>query len=423
MPRRPLTQGPGVTADNLFHRVNQTADDLHRDIALLTFANAKLRTGDAYHARYALKDLSSDMRAKSAMLTGISTLLTTGRRATANAVTGRIDPDCVTLLCSANEGIVSDQSQTVIRKIPVDPAEGERLLSSWWDIPDVPECFNTHASQVASILAYIWGPGKGHSKEDIYLRFICFLLRRARSKIVERINYARTIWDGCPFQMLRSWYETHMDTVPSSTVEFPHLQAALIDLLAANGLHPEPDKSNHYNLSSSNILNWVHVLEKAVSDIEEAFGDTAVAPSYQQTLRANTAMKTLHALLLSNLGSVLQEHESCILMIKGYKGCGEFQQIIFERIGEAVLQSRRGDLQRLRRTITMPMSTRPVFGWRRTLKIPSITYSAASEGSLLGMYRLRQCSRPRPRSQRSTSSPSNTLPLEARSPSRMPRTS
>ncbi|KAL7284615.1 hypothetical protein ACG7TL_001910 [Trametes sanguinea] len=260
------------------------------------------------------------MRTKSVILDSISTLLASAGRATANAVTGQIHPDCINLLCAYSEESASDKAETVISKVVIDPVEGGNLLQTWWDIPDLPEvdCFSTHASQIGSILAYVWSRGEyhldDHAIRDVYFAFSCFIARRARSTIVGRINYVKNIWDDCPFKTMRTWYEANKETVPFSIVKFPYVQRTLADLLADHDLQavadpqPEADQSIKYNLSPSNMLNWIHVLEKTVNDILQAFGDTKVAPSREQTLRAHTAIENLHTLLRSNLSDVLSEH-------------------------------------------------------------------------------------------------------------------
>ncbi|OSC99743.1 hypothetical protein PYCCODRAFT_1479701 [Trametes coccinea BRFM310] len=342
MPTEPTAHDLTVTADRCFPRSVQTMDDLRRDIALLTLINTTFRgENKVSYAKSAFDSLSSDMRTKSAILDSISTLLASAGRATANAVTGQINSYCINLLCAYSEESALDTAETVIGEVPIDPVAGGRLLQSWWDIPELPkaECFGTHASQIGSILAYIWSRGdvRMDDNRDIYTAFSCFIARRARSVIVGRINYVKSIWDDCPFKTMRTWYKANEDAVPSSNVQFPYIQCTLADLLADHGLQPEADQSTNYELSSSNILSWLHVLEKTVNDISQAFGDTKIAPSREQTLRAHTAIQNLHTLLRSNLGDVLSKHDVRMILKSKYRGCDGLEQSIFgSGISEAV---------------------------------------------------------------------------------------
>ncbi|OSC97577.1 hypothetical protein PYCCODRAFT_1471749 [Trametes coccinea BRFM310] len=277
------------------------------------------------------------MRAKSAVLNSISTVLETGHRAIVNAVTWRIGPDCFNLLCASNEETVaSDQAQTMIHKVPIDPVKGRKLLSSWEDTPDLPqeETFSTHASQLGSILAYIFGQNRSQEADTVIYRDLAlFIERRARFNIVGRITYVKTIWEDCPSKTMRTWYETH--TVLSSTVEFPYLVPALIKLLAEHNLHPEPVQLKRYTLTSSNALDWLDVLEKTLSDITQAYGNTQVAPSSEQTLRANEAIENLYTLLRSNLSGALIQHDVHTALARTYRGCGELEQRKLDSIGES----------------------------------------------------------------------------------------
>ncbi|KAL7277653.1 hypothetical protein ACG7TL_008580 [Trametes sanguinea] len=132
---------------------------------------------------------------------------------------------------------------------------------------------------------------------------------------------------------MRTWYETH--TVLSSTVEFPYLVPALIKLLAEHNLHPEPVQSKRYTLTSSNALDWLDVLEKTLSDITQAYGNTQVAPPSEQTLRANEAIENLYTLLRSNLSGALIQHDVHTALARTYRGCGELEQRKLDSIGES----------------------------------------------------------------------------------------
>ncbi|KAI9056345.1 hypothetical protein FKP32DRAFT_1454184 [Trametes sanguinea] len=301
-----------ITAHDVFPREVQTADDIRRDIALLTIANLEVTKSLTCSAKSAVKNLSSDMRIKSAMLSDISTLLTIGLPTSVNAVTGRIDPDGVTIVCASSEPErrVTGQARTVVRKVAVDPLEGKRLLYNWESLPDLPmdSSFDTHVAQVGSILAYVWGlepserfvPSVG---AQLLNRFNLFITGRARHRILARVKYAHELWGSSPFRVMRTWYENNLHAVHPLIVKFRAVEGKFVSMLAAKNIHPEPGQPKHYMLSSSNILAWMDILEDVLNSIKEAF-EQADAP----IIHAALAILQLDNILKSDLSVVLQKH-------------------------------------------------------------------------------------------------------------------
>ncbi|KAI9056326.1 hypothetical protein FKP32DRAFT_1689688, partial [Trametes sanguinea] len=256
-----------ITAHDVFPRDVQTADDLRRDIALLTIANLEVRKSLTCSAKSAVKNLSSDMRIKSAMLSDISTLLTIGLPTSVNAVTGRTRP-----------------------RWPMDSS------------------FDTHVAQVGSILAYVWGlepserfvPSVG---AQLLNRFNLFITGRARHRILARVKYAHELWGSSPFRVMRTWYENNLHAGHPLIVKFRAVEGKFVSMLAAKNIHPEPGQPKHYMLSSSNILAWMDILEDVLNSIKEAF-EQADAP----IIHAALAILQLSNILNSDLSVVLQKH-------------------------------------------------------------------------------------------------------------------
>ncbi|KAI9056365.1 hypothetical protein FKP32DRAFT_1456549 [Trametes sanguinea] len=334
-----------VTPEHVFPKDNPSADDLRRQNALLAIANGTVQLGDGTFAKYALHGLSSDIRATSKMLDCISTILTVANPPFDTAVIGRTDPDGATIVCASNESRERGQAQTVICKVPIDPVEGKRLLDKWSTISELleSESFSTHVSQVGSIMAYIWSldmPQRldegGPVPYDIPRRFALFMTRRTRSRIVARIHHAKNTWGDWPFKIMRTWYETYGRYVTPFTVRFATIQPALVNTLARHNLQPEPDQPKCRNLSSSNILNWMDVLQELIDEILEAFGDTTVAASKEQTIRAHSAIAQLNWLLRSTLHKALREHGVSVPLMTAHRGCLKREE----------LANRRGDVER-----------------------------------------------------------------------------
>ncbi|KAJ2992568.1 hypothetical protein NUW54_g7903 [Trametes sanguinea] len=353
MSAKPTMRTSALSASDVFPRDNHTGDDLRRQIAnILTIASAKLKKGEPYSAKVLFKHLSSDTRAKSAILGHVSTVLTVGHPPTDNVVTGRLDPDGVTLLCTTHQKSEPGQAQAAIRSVPIDPAEGKRLLDQWWAIPDPPEkdFFATHVSQVGSILAYAWGLdvsqrlGGDPSVGDVSHRFIQFMVHRARSTIVARIHHAKILWGDWPLKIMRTWFENHLNNVVSGTVEFSRIGPFLADTLARHDLRPEPDRPNFCTFSASTVLSWIDVLQALLDDILEAFGDTTVASTKDQTFRAYSAIAQLDSLLRSTLLNALDPHAVNNSLGQVYFECCEYEQFVLPGDGpgrEESLEGRR----------------------------------------------------------------------------------
>ncbi|KAJ3003491.1 hypothetical protein NUW54_g5270 [Trametes sanguinea] len=307
-----------ITAHDVFstRRDVQTADDIRRDIGLLTIANLEVSKSRNCSAKSAVKNLSSNMRMKSATLDHISTLLTIGLPTTVNAVTGRIEPDGVTIVCASSERRETGQAGTIIRKVAVDPLEGKRLLDDWESLPDLPmdTSFETHVAQVGSILAYAWGlaPSERFTpsvRAHILINLNYFITGRARHRILARVKYAHKLWGSSPFRVMCTWYESNLHAVHPLIVKFHHVGGTFASMLAAKNIHPEPDQPKHYMLSSSNILAWMDILEDVLNNIIEAFEKADAPPSRIQMVEAALAILNLVHILNSDLSVVLQKHD------------------------------------------------------------------------------------------------------------------
>ncbi|OSC99731.1 hypothetical protein PYCCODRAFT_1438085 [Trametes coccinea BRFM310] len=311
-----------ISVEDVFEREIQTLDDLRRDILLLTIANADYRIGETHHFKSTMKgvSLSSDEHAKYAVLGHISTLL--GARhpqahgpsaLDCNAVSGRIDPHGATIVCSLAETSPSENAETVVRRAVVNADEGKRVLEDWSTIEDPSEdqFVDVHVSQVASILAHAWRLDRSQRMKGELLRnFQLFMIRRARSKILARLDNMINLWGGCPIEIMQDWYKTHPDVVQASTVRFPRLArtASFATLLTEHSLQPLPNRPDDYPISSTNIQSWLEALKDPLTRIVEALGDTTVPPSVQQTKLAHMASYHLFFFLRSNLCQVLQKH-------------------------------------------------------------------------------------------------------------------
>ncbi|KAJ2993698.1 hypothetical protein NUW54_g7677 [Trametes sanguinea] len=274
-----------ITAHDVFPRDVQTADDIRQDIALLTIATLEVSKSLNCSAKSAVKNLSSDMRMKSAMLDHISTMLTIGLPTTVNTV---------------------------------DPLEGKRLLDNWESLPDLPmdTSFETHVAQVGtrSILAYAWGlaPSERFTpsvRAHILAHVNFFITGRARHRILARVKYAHKLWGNSPFRVMRTWYESNLHAVHPLIVKFHHVGGTFASMLAAKNIHPEPDQPKHYMLSSSNVLAWMDILEDVLNNIIEAFEKADAPPSRIQIIEAALAILNLVHILNSDLSVVLQKHD------------------------------------------------------------------------------------------------------------------
>ncbi|OSC99697.1 hypothetical protein PYCCODRAFT_804538 [Trametes coccinea BRFM310] len=264
--------------------------------------------------------MSSDERAKSTVLGHISTLLgarhpeSNGPSALDyNAVSGRIEPHGATIVCSFTEMNPSESAETVLRSAVVNADEGKRMLENWSTIedPSKDQFVDVHISQVASILAHAWRLDRSQRFQgDLCPRFQLFMIRRARFKIVARIDNLVNLWGGCPIEIMQDWYKTHPDVVQESTVRFPRLarRADLPTLLNEHSLQPLPNRPDDYPLSSRNIQSWLEALKDPLTRIVEALGDTSAPPSAEQTKLAQMSIIHLHCFLRSNLCQVLQMH-------------------------------------------------------------------------------------------------------------------
>ncbi|CDO74431.1 hypothetical protein BN946_scf184880.g5 [Trametes cinnabarina] len=154
MPSKPKLQHNvdiAIDVEQVFKRKTPpSADDLRRDILLLTIANWRSMDGKNKSSASVLKGLSSDERAKLTMLGHISTLLTTGhptidaKATVSNAVTGQIHPGSITLVCSLDETNVSGEAKTELIRInavgdsvSAEPDKsGQELLDNWSTVED-----------------------------------------------------------------------------------------------------------------------------------------------------------------------------------------------------------------------------------------------------------------------------------------------
>ncbi|KAL7284612.1 hypothetical protein ACG7TL_001907 [Trametes sanguinea] len=322
MPARANAKSLNISVEDVFQRDIQTLNDLRRDILLLTIANADAKIGETHYFKSAMEgvSLSSDERAKYAVLGHISTLLgarhpqANGPSALdCNAVSGRIDPHGATIACSVVETSPSENAETVVRRAVVNADEGKRVLEDWSTIEDPSEdqFVDIHVSQVASILAHAWRLDRSQRMKGELLRnFQLFMIRRARSKVLARLDNMINLWGGCPIEIMQNWYKTHPDTVQESTVRFPRLArtASFATLLTKHSLQPLPNRPDDYPITSKNIQSWLEALKDPLTRIVEALGDPRVPPSAQQTKLAHMAIYHLFFFLRSNLCQVLQIH-------------------------------------------------------------------------------------------------------------------
>ncbi|CDO76662.1 hypothetical protein BN946_scf184897.g1 [Trametes cinnabarina] len=274
-----------------------------------------------------LKGLSSDERAKLTMLGHISTLLTTGhptidaKATVSNAVTGQIHPGSITLVCSLDETNVSGEAKTELIRInavgdsvSAEPDKsGQELLDNWSTVEDPKDdqFYDTHISQVARMLAHIWSTDHPKGLKITHVRNLqSFMIRRARSKIVARVDNLVNLWGECPIEIMQTWYKDHPDAVLESTVRLPYwsVTPTLAAVLKEHSLRPLPDRPDHYPISSASIHSWLEVVKNPLARILEALGDTRVAPSSRQTRLAHDAIDDLFAILHSTLSRVLQMH-------------------------------------------------------------------------------------------------------------------
>ncbi|OSC99734.1 hypothetical protein PYCCODRAFT_1470042, partial [Trametes coccinea BRFM310] len=147
-------------------------------------------------------------------------------------------------------------------------------------------------------------------KGELLRNFQLFMIRRARSKILARVDNMLNLWGGCPIEIMQDWYKTHPDVVQESTVRFPRLArtASFATLLTKHSLRPLPNRPDDYPITSKNIQSWLEALKDPLTRIVEALGDTRVPPSAQQTKLAHMAIYHLFFFLRSNLCQVLQTH-------------------------------------------------------------------------------------------------------------------
>ncbi|KAL7284597.1 hypothetical protein ACG7TL_001891 [Trametes sanguinea] len=226
--RRGNAKIPKISVEDVFQREIQILNDLRRDIFLLTIANTECKIGETHSSKSAMEDImSSDERAKSTVLGHTSTLLgarhpeSNGPSALDyNAVSGRIEPHGATIVCSFTEMNPSESAETVLRSAVVNADEGKRMLENWSTIedPSKDQFVDVHVSQVASILAHAWRLDRSQRFQgDLCPRFQLFMIRRARFKIVARIDNLVNLWGGCPIEIMQDWYKTHPDVVQEST--------------------------------------------------------------------------------------------------------------------------------------------------------------------------------------------------------------
>ncbi|KAI9056346.1 hypothetical protein FKP32DRAFT_1454649 [Trametes sanguinea] len=214
---------------------------------------------------------------------------------------------------------MSGQPRTTIRSVQnISAARGKSLLSQWWTFPDLDknDFFQQHVSDLGSILAYLWGRDPSQEQTDLHseytlaVDFLCFITRRARSKIVARINNAANLWGGeSPIDILhKASGDSESDVLTCDIVKFKdRVPTSLAEALKKQKLFPNSDNPKHYAISDSNIGNWMNLFNSILKSIKDAFKDTikTVPPSRDETIEAVSNIQDLGHLLRSNLRSVL----------------------------------------------------------------------------------------------------------------------
>ncbi|KAI0357016.1 hypothetical protein OH77DRAFT_1423306 [Trametes cingulata] len=302
-------------AENVFK--GRTADDMRRQIGLLTVALARCPDGPPTSSALFSNDLG--LKKKLNLLRHVATLLTIGTdsdrtAATVNAaVTGSLEPDRVVCLIATESGPAAlntdSTSDAEIVKLEVGENRDEiasDLLENWFERSG--KCkFGQHLREITAILSYILGRPAA-DRLPLLPKLSLWITRRAFMKLSARLHNADAIWGKDLAKLMELW-SAHHHSDESIIVSIRSPYPRLSSVLAKHGIQPvKPDDSttnSDHSAFSGTRKAWLSVIISLLSALQRILLPAGKMRSAElskvECTATSFAIRYLDEILTSNL--------------------------------------------------------------------------------------------------------------------------